>query len=455
METIELIRHTAAGASASAAALLHDETNGGPCRARYAPGSGTGETVDEVITLAMEGTAEEIDALVSRITSAIEEGLREKDTPGGVWAYLRVRAAAGATLYRSKVLGGRLEMASGVDRRAGGTQAARLHITRVNYWEEHAERYAALQGAPVSGDTALLEGFEEYSPGIPATLAGGGQAVMGDLPAPAHITVRSTGAALTPFTVFVMETRQDWDMHTLSAITHRAGASGTQMNDASCVEGSYHNLTWTGSGEVEAVQVDAARQSSSGAQWQGRPYRLVVRLGDVISTASSEATYARWRLYLYDVEGEYYLFELGGAMLPQNEMLVLGPVVNLPPWAPQNLNNIGIRLVGLLQAAGSGSHTIRFDAAFFAPVDGGWRIYRPALGSMPGHLEDDPYTGQLVNYAGYQTHNAEGPGLWVYPWMNQHFHFFFQKHETNGSKSAAVGEPYEVTVRYRPRKRVL
>lgn len=454
METIELVRHMATGANSSAAAVLHDETTMGNCRATYAPGSGEGETVEETLTLAMEGTPAEIDRLVSRITTCLAEGTKEKDTPGGVWAYIRCRVTAGGALYRSKVLGGWLEMAGGVDRRATGTQAATLHIRRVNYWEEHEERYAALQDAPMSGNTALLAGFEDYSPGI-SIETGGVQQTLGDLPAPAHITLRNTTGALRPFTAFAMETRQDRDLHTLSALAARSGATGADMLDAACVGGSYLSLSWNGAGEVEALQVDAGRQSASNAQWKGQPFRLVLRLGQVISTASSEATYARWRLYLHDLDGEYYLFDLGGGMLPQNEALVLGPVVNVPPWMPRDVNNVGVRVVGLFQAAGSGAHLLRVDAAYFAPLDGGWRIYRPALGELAGELEDDPYTGQVVNGTGYQTHSAEGPGLWLYPWMNQHFHFFFLKHDVGGVKSAAVGEGFELTVRYRARKRVL
>ncbi len=89
----------------------------------------------------LEGTAAAIETAIQSMTQVFDGSRRVKDIPGVDWVYLEVKVEGSDYTYRSKVLGGQLQMlGKGPDQRTVRSQGVRLLVKRLNYWEDNTER---------------------------------------------------------------------------------------------------------------------------------------------------------------------------------------------------------------------------------------------------------------------------------------------------------------------------
>src|SRR5574338_624083 len=95
-----------------------------------------GESVEQVVEAALEGTPGEIESFLNRLRRELARAEVEAEKPGGAARYVGARAVAGGELRGSRILRGQVELlGAGAAQRAGGSQGVRLRLVRRAFWE--------------------------------------------------------------------------------------------------------------------------------------------------------------------------------------------------------------------------------------------------------------------------------------------------------------------------------
>jgi hypothetical protein len=442
---------------------------GSPVKAlRYRPQPGDGSTVEEDIDLVLEGSPAEIQAFLTDLSQALERAaIPGAAIPGSDIVYLVAMPTPGADPWQSPLLQARLLPGpTGVDQRAAGVQPVRIHLTRADYWEEPSDRpvpfQTPLRATPVTGPLVLANAADasrtnqvnlparQLSAGLPLTL-------LGDLPAPLHLSVGLVAANTRPVAFWVGEcARANADQlsscYPAESGSARGSAVGTVVSDSTCANGAYLNVLFTGAADQEifAVTLPGADVSAFG----GGAVRPVLRLQDGLPAA--EKFWYRWKLYALRAGVESLVAETPAQYFETLQELIPGPAMALPPWVvPQNSPALpDLRLALALSAATTDSHTLKIDSVYLMGLDG-WRRYAPLNNDPDSGFTDISRRGLLFAYADYtQSHTAEGPGLWLYPGQDHRFWFFAQRYDS-AEKAAPIDLAQRVEFFYRARRRCL
>ena len=433
---------------------------------RYSPGRGDGETASEVIEFTLKGTPAVVADYLSALGRLLAQAEREARIPGGAWVCLCLEESGGGE-WQSLLLGGRVQTGpAGPDQRLGGLQACRLEARRADWWDaaEPAPLYkTALSGGDLAGLPLTLHNHADAEHGniidLPP-LNGGTPNVTGDLPAPLTLHIQAITPGTRPWTFVVGESLGSGADQTAPAYQGESGSArgstgGALTPDASCANGVFIDLTWTGAGDVElwSCDLDAADVKRMG----GQAFRPLLRLREGLDPTASEKLWYRWKIYRLSGAGEYLVRESPSMYMEQGSELVVGPAVCLPPWLVDGSSPIpagGLRLVLAGSAAGSGAHALKID---FVQLFGlsGWCIYRPLTGEPTRGLLHDQQRGTLTTLSeDYPSHTVEGPGLHLKPGEAHRLIFIGLRHDPGGY-AAPVDETWGINFTYRPRRRTL
>ncbi len=229
--------------------------------------------------------------------------------------------------------------------------------------------------------------------------------------------------------------------------TAGTGVTLTSTSDTNSSGGYFARLTWSGSGAVTAV-----RLTLSTALLQdllGLPFLPIMRLANVIT--ATEEFWAYWRVS-YTVGGSTDILAEGRpGYLVNSQGLQPGSPLCLPPWKVES----GETPVCAISGSDCAGRRHRQPYAGCGPC------FLDAIGALadlqtvresPARvvIYDNPYAGTIKSYRAVQGHQAEGPGMWVWPNKLQRYYFLLEGVAAGGTLPA---QQSTVRMYYRPRKR--
>ncbi len=418
------------------------------------PATGEGDSIEECVTVVLEGTPAEIETAIGDLEEWLIEAGRVANLAGADYVYLAGRVQSSGTIWRSKVLSGWVELlGAGASQRLTGSQGLKLHLTRANYWEDTTESSLALTSVTNSMATTggvTVQNVWDSIYGNWAHLAS--TALSGDLPTPARMVYSSTyagngtvysGQNLSSVPASAALTLQGEDG---TAVT--GGATVTDTSSATSSGGYFARLAWSGAADTGLL--DLALSSTLLTQLGGWPFLPVMRLGNAAGAGSGLWCY--WRVIARHASGDNVVAESRPAYLSESAILNPGAPLHLPPWqVVSGDTQAGLYLQLRCQADAATSHQLDVDYVFLMPLEY-WRIYRPVMDYMAGlRVEDDGYRGVVKSYGVMQGHTADGPGFWLWPGRAQRFYFLAE----GISAGIPIDQSATVYLYARPRKRVL
>ncbi|MBN1370524.1 MAG: hypothetical protein JW987_01080 [Anaerolineaceae bacterium] len=375
---------------------------------------------DTELEMALEGAQAEIGAWIGQVERLLLRAGRDAGDPAQTWTYLEA-SLDGAAWWRSPLDWGRVEPVSGPGVRAVGSQGIRLRIARRDWWEAREWTEAPLSnhhGTNLTGGI-LVDNHTDSGPHHNyADIAAG--VVGGDLPAPTRLTLERTttdGMEILAGLSHSTPTFEHW-IET-SAGMAGAGVTSTLQSDALASAGSYQRLAWSGAGAVTLLSFTRSAAWSSAAG--SRIYRPVLRLHNLVAP-SSERIWLSWRAAYNNGLGYEVLREGEAVRVETGQRWVVFPPLAVPPWPVGDLtaSSEPVTLQLAAQAEGSGAHTLDADFAHFLPCEG-WVRYRPVVTTVSGtSIVHDSGSGVIQRRASLmQSHEAEGPGIWLQPEVAQ------------------------------------
>lgn len=415
--------------------------------ATMTPAVGQGEYIEQVVDIQMGTTAAQCLTGLVALQRYLERAATEASKPQGNLVYLEAQVTSTEEVYRSPVLWGWLELGKGgVDLRDTGSMGGRLHLMRANWWERATE-VTIVSGQAITNHRDAGHSNYYYN----ATYTTSDE----DLPSQVRVATALTTSVSYPVRLFIGQRAGSagvmdgfFEGQDGSA---RAGVTPAATADAASSDGSYYSLAWTGATAARLWHVDLS--ASLMAQTKGKPFRILMRLGDSLPTTASEKMWATWEVMYVDPSStELVLYETPGTYLTTLSEMILGPVLHLPPWVVTGAAP-ALRLCLKVQAAGSGAHALPLDYIDLVPLDG-WRYYEHILQAHGISVNDYGQSGVAGPSGGIMTHALEGPGFMTNPRDALQFQFYFWVKEA-AEYSASANLEGTVSVYYRPRRRVL
>jgi hypothetical protein len=437
---------------------------------RYCPGTGDGETVLDQVELVLEGAPEAISRWMEDVQRRLSQAEREAGLLGGDEVQLWAQITEGDfQRWRSRVLGGRMRLGpAGVEQRPRGAQGLTVEIRRVDGWESDYLRHARLQNEHMTNMNELLllrnhRDAEHWNSAFQPLQMSGPDDLLGGLPMGAQITWEPVDNPWPRACTLLVGHAYRANINAFKD-TYQAeyqfpriisGVTWSTQADASCAGGQYLQLNWTGCAEVGLIYFDI--DWSDVEILAGGPVRLVLRVPDGLSADPAEKLWYRWRVFVVEEANQYLAGESSSQYMETGQELVIGPVMNLPPWQVDTGWDVSLRSLRVeltAQSAGNGAHALKLDTITVMPCDG-WRIYRP-VSSRPtyGLVENQP-RGLVLGTDFSQTHTVEGPGFELLPGQEQRWWLFVLSHEPDGRKTAPLELESTFDIRFYARRRTL
>lgn len=411
-------------------------------------------TVEEDLRLTLQGTTAEIETALGVLAGWLEEAARVAAVPGEVYVYLEVRLLSTGVIWRSMVKSGKMEtIGAGSEQRATKNQGVRLLLTRLNYWEDNTQRELSISTQLDTAATGGVEITNHWDSAHSCYVDLAASAAGGDVPAPVRFSFLPSGMSESA-TVFAGE-NVNYAPTTLvvayegESATAGTGVTRTVTADANASSGSYGRFSWSGTSEL--VICEFAISNTDVTAMGGLSFLPLMRINAVLT--AGEDFWARWRVVAKNGATYDILHETKPGYLVNNDGIQSGAPLCIPPWKVESSDALpGLSLQLVIQADDTGSHLIDIDYLLLLPMEY-WRVYK-ALTSVVGGiaLYDNPYTGTVKSYSSLMLHQAEGPGLWVWPGKAQRFYFLIEGLSSGGT---AISIVTTIRMYYRPRKRSL
>ena len=431
---------------------------------RLVSGSTSGETVDELFELVLEGAAADIAAKVTSIEQLLKliavPGLPARD-----WLYLRYfdPGSENTPVYdwKSRILSGWLEPSSnGLADRDGESQLVRLHLIRLNYWAAPAALATAFEAGdeepygrdPVDDISSHQDSGHTNSFGIC------GHNLTGDLPAPVELRIENvhSGDTYGNFTISqrIVKGKGRADCGFVEAEDLSAGAGVTQdtSSDFNCSAGLYSTFGWSGSGEVTLCSWSPS--SSDLALMNGKMHRPILRLQAACTYAD---LWACVRVFAYG--SSQAVQESLWMLIPANTLYVELPAVNIQPALSGFDSYRSVTVAICVKRSSGGDSSLAIDFIQFTPAERIRRIISlglsPAVGR--GKYLVDSGIEQATWYqdaagARETTHVGLGEYLQVIPGYDSMIRVL---HRAAGDSGWPVTPVFDFHVYYEPRRRNL
>ena len=438
---------------------------------RYAPGKGAlgvapaGETITETMDLVLQGTWANISLRIRALEELLE--LARTAPVKKDYVYLRYYAEGVSYDWRSRVVGGRLEMGGhGLVDRDTESQHVILTIVRLNYWFKPrcvAPMFAYGQAEP---GLSVLDSINIYGYHLDGSVDGHvncfglcGHLSEGDLPSPVELEIWNPyGAdAIRNLTIsqrtLIGTARADFPCLDDDDMTQGADATLTRTDDAGCSLGKFARIAWNGTAESQLFTV--AYTAPAVDVLRGTVQRGVVRLANMI--AYTDLWVCLKALYP------------GTSTVLEESLWVLVPAgtkyFELPPLAmPAALaapgtgyyNRMTIGLYG--RRATAGAHTLDIDYIQFMQAEGLRHLTDISNGGalgMGGKLVDsgiDESCYFKVLDQSEITHVGNGRFLSVLPGYDSMVRVV---HRAGGDGAWTIGIRVKVQAYYEPRRRNL
>jgi len=252
-------------------------------------------TVVDTVDILISGTTGALMQTKARAIEAMLEAARQyQETRTGAPIYVTAQLISDTDVWRSELIGGRMELAEDALAVWGNYKArATLYLERVPYWEG-AETQIPLTNGNATNDTT---GLAIYNNGDSSVLAPNKRHnylqiaaadVVGALPAPVKIELKnSTGSAQTLNAIYManlaLSTPTSFP-HILEAEDRTAG--GTTISDSGCSGGVYLQLTTYSSGQTVSWDLSAAMLQLSVGRW----FRLLLAVRNRTATLAQSET---------------------------------------------------------------------------------------------------------------------------------------------------------------------
>jgi len=433
------------------------------CRLVSKPSSG-GETVDELLELALEGAAGDIAARVTILSQLLEltavPGLPARD-----WLYLRYYDPGSETVpafdWKSRILGGRLELGgNGLADREAESQLVRLHLTRLNYWAAPATLATAFEAGdeepygrdPVDDISSHQDAGHTNSFGIC------GHNMIGDLPAPVELRIENvrSGDTYGNFTLSqrIVKGTGRTDCGFVEAEDLSAGAGVTQAisSDPTCSNGQFASFNWSGSAEMTLCSWTPAEGELS--IMDGKVHRPILRLQ---AACTYTDLWACVRVFAYG--SSQAVQESLWMLIPANTLYVELPAVNIPPALSGFDSYRSVTVALCVKRSSGGSSSLAVDFVQFTPAEHVRRItslgLSPAVGR--GKYLVDSGIEQATWYqdaagARETTHVGLGEYFQVIPGYDSMVRVL---HRAPGDAAWPVTPLFDFHVYYEPRRRTL
>ncbi len=380
-----------------------------------------GESVEDYLDLGLEGSpaalGEGLAALERWLDEARTEARQSARGDAGPGVRLYLKEVEEETSLSSPVLDGWVEKLKG--QRSGRSLAVRLHLTRLNYWEDTFETALPLSNLHGTGQTTLsVDNHQDGSHCNWVDVCP--DPLNGDLPLPVILRLENTfaGAALGVVHVYHQRLLDASPEAFPGWLEGEAASGGTPITDAGASAGAFNRLAWNGSSE--AALCSWTLSSTALYLAAGRFFQPVLRF----HAAPPEGT----RLRVQILDGSYPLWEGAPAWIRPGDHWQILPAVQVPPQQVVVDPMKPLTLSLSAQIKEDGAHTLDLDALQLAPLDG-WRRLLPLAGGLAqgSAVTDDNRSGVVYlstpgSQAGY---SGAGPTLTLMPGANSRL-FFFQ-----------------------------
>jgi len=397
-----------------------------------------------VIECALDGTAAQIASFQQSAEKILMLGGLYASLPGEDWAYVWVTLPDGS-VWRSPVLGSKTAAAPGPGSRGGGSQGFKLWLEIALWWESTtltdvalSNHWGTLQTGGLQVDNHQDAGHDDYVNIAAST-------ILGDVPAPAVLTLSSSVNGLEYLVGQCVTNGVAAFTGMLEGESISVGVGGitvTPTADAACSSGNYAACGWNGAGVV------GGGWGVDPTSYAARVYRPVLRLRNFVAGGEKILLWVRLTGPAGDI-----LLDAEGVIMPTDRKLVVLPPVALPPWSkpPAGFSWEGLTPWMVVQAEGAGAHVLNVDFFQMLPTEGWLRFYCVQPLMTYSQVRYDCGSGQNTRSAtAGVTHVPEGPGIWLYPGVQQKIFVLNQN-----AADSAIGTNTTVRVQYRARKRVL
>lgn len=291
------------------------------------PGSGKDaepEIAHSLDLLIQATTSSALQTLVRSVEQLLWAAAYRRRTQLGVRVYLQVQWDGEASLWRTEVLGGKLEVTNAPDQWGNKKLEATLAMTCVAYWEG-PETQIALTNSSASNNTSGLTIYNHDDSGTNHDnyVQIAAAAVAGVLPTPVKIELKHTTGSSVNFTNIYMANNVYADPANLTHIIEgesRDSGGGTVTADANSSGGNYNALTTIIGVNYMDFSIAAAQVAKLGGRW----FRLLSRFRfipanttiqpQLVDTASGVALWSG-PIYLHTTSN-YPVIDLGAIPIP-------------------------------------------------------------------------------------------------------------------------------------------
>ncbi len=433
---------------------------------RYAPGSGAliatpaGETITETMDLVLKGTWATISAKVYALERYLEcarlEVIRRD------WVYLRYYDQATGYDWRSRILGGRVELGSkGLVDRDGESQHLKLTITRLNYWFKPKCLAPCfddtIQEPNVNNDAQVLYAHMD-SIAHKNYFGLCGHASEGDIPSPVEI-VFSAPFAVNPICSITLAEkvlrgtgRADFWPAEGESLAAGAGVTRSVMASAACSAGYYGRFAWSGTGEVQLCAW-SPNDVMTGIM-RGQMHKGIVRLAN--TTGYTDLWLC---VRVLSTTNGAVLAESLWALAPAGYRYVELAPVAIPPGLAGWDTYKAVKVALYARRATAGSHQLDIDFIEWAPTERMRRLEDLTGGACAGgtgKLVDSGIDGETywkdIDDLKTTTHVGSGEYPVVLPGYDS---IVRVEHRADGDPNWNIDVRLSLAVWYEPRRRNL
>ncbi len=409
------------------------------------------ENVTETIEISVLGaTTAVVQSNVAVVARALHSAKLRRMSRAGNKVHLYYQVDGDSTLYRSEILGGRLEIAPGGMATWGNKMLpVRIHITRRYYWEAvtatELQLSSKASSSPATGGKTI-HNQNDSSEGNYVQIAS--SQVLGTLPAPIKISLLNNSGSAKGYRNIYMAVNafndptnfahfQEGESSIFSgwgtAVTGQSTCSNSGHVTKTFAAGGTDYFKWT----LSSTQLQAAA---------GKRFRLLARFNGY----TTGTTAIKVKPVIMDDSGLITLDADEEVTLPstQTDLIDLG-VLPLPPGGYDPLG--AAHVLALAMRSTLASATVNLDYIQLTPTDSYRHLVM--LGNQIANNDavvDDGLEGQVYSLEGGAHHNIlspRGAPLMVWPGLTQRIYIL---HDTGAS--AAIANTFSVAAWYRPRR---